>query len=69
MIIKGACFGVDLRNADYDYKGERRKHTICYMLVEDDEFWHETGMRFDPAWIDDIISVLQLAKEAYMKET
>jgi len=64
MDIKGACFGVRVRRADYKWQGEMREHAICQMLVEDDGIWHEKDLCFDPAWIDDIRSVLLLAKEA-----
>ncbi len=64
MDIKGKCFGVRVLRADYKWKGEMRKHVTCHMLVEDDGTWHEKDLAFDPAWIDDMRSVLLIAKDA-----
>lgn len=53
--IAGDCFGVRLIV-------ESDGHVLAQLLVEDDGNWFTHGDPFDVNWINDIISVLEIAK-------
>lgn len=61
--IKGACFGMRIER-----RGEDDRHAIVRVLVEDDEFWHDTDTDFDSAWIDDLILVLQETRRTLKRQ-
>ena len=59
--------GIDIKGAQYGvtFKEGCGPGPCVQVLSEDDGIWHETDVRFSPAWLDDIIEVLQKAKKLY----
>lgn len=54
--ITGAQFGVEIT------KREKGQSDLITLYSEDDEYWHKT-YTFAAFWIDDLIEVLQKARE------
>lgn len=57
MDILGKCFGVRIEHRN------DAPNDLITLLVEDDGNWLVTDTRLDAGWIDDLISVLQSAKQ------
>lgn len=57
MDILGKCFGVRIEHRT------DAPNDLVTLLVEDDGNWHVKEMAFDAGWLDDLISVLQAAKQ------
>ena len=59
--VAGSCFGVRLIT-------EPDGHPRVQICVEDDGNWFTHGNSFDVYWIEDIISVLKVAKNIAKKQ-
>jgi hypothetical protein len=55
--ILGDCFGVR-----FVPRGRDDDHVCLQILIEDDTYWHKHGSSFSSHHIDDLISVLQMAR-------
>lgn len=47
----------------FQTRGENDSHILIQIMSEDDENWYEHGNSFSSFWLDELISVLTIAKE------